>query len=123
MFESIKEIVITLLIAGALALIAYLLRAKKQKLLTLITKLVQEAENKIKGSKMGEEKKARVITQLQETGVKVTDGVSKAIDAVVAYLNEKSLWLKTEAVDAAKETADKAVGGADETDSEDGIDG
>ena len=89
LFEALYAIVA----AVAIGSFALLLRNNKQKLLGTINTLVQRAEETIEGSKMGEEKKKRVLAQLETMGFKVTKYVSELVDIVVAKLNEKQGWL------------------------------
>ena len=101
MAEYIQSIVQALVLAGVCAIAAYLLRARKQQIVATVTRLIQEAEEAVQGSGLGEEKKAKVIAQLQAMGITVTDSLSALIDRIVAYLNEKSGWFIREAEDAA----------------------
>ena len=55
----------------------------------IIDKLVAAAEQKIKGSGMGTEKKAEVIAQLEALHIKVDDFIDNMIEAAVYALNTK----------------------------------
>lgn len=103
MTEAIKEILTALIFAGVCAIVAYVLKIRKQQILAIITDLIQKAENAITGSGMGAEKKAKVIAQLEAMGIKVNTWLSAQIDLIVKYLNEKSGWFADEATDAAEE--------------------
>jgi hypothetical protein len=95
--ETIKEILLALVAAGVCGIGAYLLKQYRQNILTLITNLVQKAEEAVQGSGMGSEKKALVLAQLEAAGIKVKTWMSTAIDTIVATLNEKSAWFVTQA--------------------------
>jgi hypothetical protein len=70
----------------------------KSTLKNTINTLIQMAEEAIQGSGLGEEKKAWVIKQLESTGIKVTDAVSKLIDELVEVMNKE----KTSLIDVIK---------------------
>ena len=93
MVETIKDVGEVLILAMLCWAAAYLLKARKQKILLTVTDLIQKAETAVQGSKMGAEKKALVIAQLQAMGITVTDKLSTLIDDTVALLNQKSGWL------------------------------
>lgn len=61
---------------------------------------VKKAETAVQGSGMGAEKKKLVCAWLETAGVKVTAGLSAAIDAIVRELNDREAW----ALDKAKDT-------------------
>lgn len=105
MNETLYGALAALVIAFLCAVFSRVLRAKKQKLLSLVTTLVQQAEQTVEGSKMGAAKKALVVAQLQALGIKATDKLGTLIDNTVAYLNAKSGWLKTIDNTAAADTA------------------
>ena len=109
MWEAIKDIVLTLVLVMVCAIGAYIIKSYKQRILEVITDLVQKAENAVKGSGMGTEKKAKVIAQLEAMGIKATVWVSDAIDKIVAYLNKKSGWLASSAVDTAQDALESAT--------------
>jgi hypothetical protein len=92
MAESLRNFAVPLMLALACGIGAYILKTYKNSVLAIILNLVKEAESAINGSKMGEEKKAKVIAQLESAGIKVTNWVSKEIDNVVAHLNENAGW-------------------------------
>lgn len=92
MKEQFFEIAEMLLLAGMLAILAVVLKAKKETLLTLVQNYVKKAEEAVQGSGMGAEKKRLVIAWLETSGVKITGYLSKAIDDVVKGLNEKKAW-------------------------------
>ena len=105
MTEMIKELLLALLLAGVFALLAAVLKARKQYILALVTSLIQKAEASVSGSAMGAEKKRLVIAQLEAMNIKVTAGLSQAIDEIVAALNEKRAWFTEVAKDTLSETA------------------
>ena len=109
MLETIKEIAIALALTLSCAAGAYILKTYKNSILAAILTLVNEAEEKITASGMGEEKKAKVIAQLEAMGIKVTAWVSAEIDNVVAQLNEKSGWFTASISDAASEITEKSA--------------
>ena len=63
MKETIISILTSLTFAGVFAVAAWLLKTRKQQLLSTINSLIQMAEVEIKGSKLGETKKAWVLSQ------------------------------------------------------------
>jgi hypothetical protein len=100
MFDYIKDLALALILAGVCAIGAYLLRTKKQQILAVLADLIQKAEQTVRGSGLGGEKKAMVLAQLEAMGIKVTAWMSQAIDDIVKYLNERQAWF----VEAAKDT-------------------
>lgn len=92
MKEQILEIIAWLVLAGMCAILAAVLTARKQAILALIADLVQRAEKSVNGSGMGDEKKKLVIAQLEVAGVRMTAWLSKAIDDIVAELNDRDAW-------------------------------
>ena len=107
--DTIKDIIIFLAIAAACGLLAAWLKGRKKAILIKVGLLIQWAELKVKGSGMGEDKKALVIAKLQEDGIKVTKWLDKAIDETVSFLNRTSGWLKESAdvEGTVKDLADK----------------
>lgn len=103
MSEVIKDILTALIFAGVCAIGAYILKMRKQEILSIVTDLIQKAETAVTGSGMGAEKKAKVVAQLEAMGIKVNTWLSAQIDLIVKYLNEKSGWFADEATDAAEE--------------------
>ena len=104
--EILQNIALALILAGVCAALGFLLKTNKQRILELTTDLVQKAESVVTGSGMGPEKKAKVITQLEAMGIKVTDWLDDEIDAIVDYLNDKGGWFVDEAAAAAKDAID-----------------
>ena len=92
MKEQIIEIIAWLVLAGICAILATILSARKQAILALVQDLVQRAEKAVDGSGMGDEKKKLVIAQLEAAGVRMTAWLSKAIDEIVAELNDRDAW-------------------------------
>lgn len=93
MLEYVQDLCLALILAGVCAIAAYLLRTKKQQILAILADLIQKAEQAVQGSKMGTEKKALVIAQLEAMGITVRDWMSRAIDEIVALLNARKAWL------------------------------
>lgn len=102
MLEILKDIIITLILAGVCAIGAYTLKAGKQQMLSTLADLIQKAEQTVQGSGLGGEKKALVLAQLEAMGIKVTAWTSNAIDNIVKQLNTKSAWFANDATTAAK---------------------
>ena len=96
----IIEILELIIAAGVCAILAVTLKTKKQNILALVQSYIKKAEDAVQGSGMGAEKKKLVSTWLEAAGVKVTAGLSAAIDAIVKELNDREAW----ALDKAKET-------------------
>jgi len=92
MKEQIIEIIAWLVLAGICAILATVLTARKQAILALVQDLVQRAEKAVDGSGMGADKKKLVIAQLEAAGVRMTSWLSKAIDNIVAQLNDRDAW-------------------------------
>lgn len=105
MVETLQNLALALVLALACGILAVLLKNGKQTMLAKITALAQKAETMISGSGLGSKKKAWVVTQLEAAGVTVTAALSKAIDSVVAALNEKSGWYTETATAAATQAA------------------
>jgi len=99
MFDILKQIFMVIAIALGCAGLAYLLNASITKIKTAINTFVREVEEKVQGSGLGEEKKAKVIAQLKTCGIWVNKWVEKMIDKAVAILNEQSAWLINETKD------------------------
>ena len=118
MLDSLKDIAIALTLAGVCAIGAWILRSRKQQILMTATDLIQKVENAVRGSGMGEDKKAKVVAQLEVMGVRVTSWLDRQIDKIVAYLNEKSAWFTDDAADMAEETIDEYTLTVNSNDSE-----
>lgn len=73
--------------------LAMALKIYKSRILQYTTDLIDRAEAAIKGSGMGEAKKALVIAQLEAAGIRVTTWLDKQIDIIVATLNANGAWL------------------------------
>lgn len=99
--DTIRDIVTGLILMMLCGIFSWLLRTNKQRILTLTVDLMQKAEVVIQGSKMGAERKALVIAQLEAAGIKVNAWLSAQIDVIVAALNSKGSWLAAQT----KETA------------------
>jgi hypothetical protein len=97
LLDKFLDIAILLVIAAACIWIANFLVSRKIGIITTINELVQKAENAIQGSKMGAERKAWVLAQLEDKGIIVTAWVSRAIDISVAWLNKTAGWLRGQA--------------------------
>jgi len=115
MLETIQNIVITLILALTFTLLAWLLRTRKQQILTVVANLIQEAEQAIQGSGLGTEKKTKVVAQLEAMGSTVNTWLSSQIDNIVKYLNEKSGWFASSAGDKTKAALEEAAESLSET--------
>lgn len=109
MVGTIKDVGEVLILAMLCWAAAYLLKAQKQKIITTVADLVQKAETAVQGSKMGAEKKALVIAQLQAMGITMTDKLSTLIDDTVALLNAKSGWFINKAAETEKSALENTV--------------
>jgi hypothetical protein len=69
MKDALKDFAIYLAISLACLAAAGFLSARKAKILATIRELVQKAEITVQGSKMGAEKKAMVIAELEDKGI------------------------------------------------------
>lgn len=105
MVEILKDVAIALILAGIFAISAWLLKTRKQQILAIMADLIQKAEEAVRGSGLGQEKKALVISQLEAMGIRVTDRLDAEIDNIVAWLNEKGAWY----IGHAKTTAESAA--------------
>jgi len=94
---DVRTLLETLILIIVCAIGASVLQQKKKALLAVITDLVQKAETVVEGTKMGQDKKDKVTAQLEAMGYKMTTWTDKAIDDVVAMLNDKKGWLVTKA--------------------------
>jgi hypothetical protein len=90
------------------AILAVVLKMYKDNIMATVTRLVQEAESVIQGSGLGNEKKEKVVAQLQAMGVSVNAWLYRQIDEIVAYLNEKGGWLVSSAADAIQDSTNDA---------------
>jgi len=83
--NELLDIVIIILIVVA---IRRILPALSQFMITkVIDKLVKAAEQTIKGSSMGAEKKEWVLAQLEKLGVRATEMINTLVEAAVYELN------------------------------------
>ena len=90
MLEYIQNFGFQILVIFVLGIGGYILRTYgKQVVKNTINNLIQLAEAGIKGSGLGEDKKAWVIKQLEITGIKVTKSIDKLIDKLVERMNEE----------------------------------
>lgn len=86
----LRDVLYLAMIAGISMLIRYGLPwAGKAVKIYVIDRLVAAAEQKIKGSGMGAEKKVDVISQLDALHIKVDDFVDDMIEAAVYKLNQR----------------------------------
>ena len=92
MNETIKDILLALILALVCGIGAGLLKNRKARILEAASQLIQKAEATVQGSGMGAEKKRIVLMQLEAMDIKVTAWLSRAIDDIVAALNEKQAW-------------------------------
>ena len=89
-----KDIIISAITLGIISAIARLILPRiKMFVAWLINLLVNNAEKKITGSKMGDEKKAYVIKNLKLFGVKTNDFISDMIDGTVDAMNNKKVTM------------------------------
>ena len=101
---NFTEIIVALCFMLLCLVLAEIIKSNRQRVLQTVERLVQEAEETIKGSGMGADKKEYVIDRLEAGGVAVNQWLSSQIDIVVAALNSKGAW-------TAKKIAE-SVGGA-----------
>lgn len=89
-----NEVIMQGILIGVTAILLWFLRnyAKTLKA-ALINNLIQLAEVKIQGSKMGAEKKAWVIQQLKVIGIKVNDSIDKLIEDLVDAMNKNKVGM------------------------------
>lgn len=101
-FDLAADIIVLVMFAIALKMASTALKSNKETVATTISgmalNLIQQAENAVKGSGMGEEKKALVLKNLDAAGVKITQEVEELIDEIVDKLNQTGAWLISEAV-------------------------
>ena len=90
--SNIAEIIVLMCFALLCLVLAQLIKSNRQRILQAVERLVQEAEEVIKGSGMGAEKKAYVIDRLEAGGVSVNQWLSAQIDIIVSALNAKGAW-------------------------------
>ena len=90
--SNFAEIIVLMCFTLLCLVLAQLIKSNRQRILQAVESLVQEAEETIKGSGLGAEKKAFVIDRLEAGGVKVNEWLSSQIDFVVAALNSKGAW-------------------------------
>ena len=64
---------------------------------------VMAAEQKIRGSKMGQEKKAWVVSLLEKVGFAADETVDALIEAAVKYMNDAAAQAETALIQAQKE--------------------
>lgn len=83
---DIKTYIIALLV---IALIRWLIPKFGKLVNWLIIKLVKLTEKTIKGSKLGEKRKKKVLLFLKIFGIKATNEISNLIDLAVDALNSK----------------------------------
>jgi len=112
MLEVLKDIALALILAGVCAIGAYILKTRKQQILTITADLVQKVESAVQGSGLGAEKKAKVVAQLEAMGITVNSWLSGQIDSIVKYLNAKSAWFGDSAADKAKDAIETVTGNA-----------
>lgn len=90
--SNIAEIIVLMCFALLCLVLSQLVKSNRQRILQAVERLVQEAEETIKGSGLGQEKKAYVIDRLEAGGVSVNQWLSSQIDIIVATLNSKGAW-------------------------------
>jgi hypothetical protein len=90
MNELLIERGLELLAVGAVAIAIYFLKNYAKTIVrAIVNAFVQQAEEKIQGSKLGAEKKKWVIAQLKAAGVKIDYKISLLIDELVAIMNKQ----------------------------------
>jgi len=99
MDEVVTKILLALILATGCAILSYVLKERKARILEAVSALVQKAEASVQGSGMGPEKKKLVLAQLEAMNVKITAWLSAAIDDIVAALNERQAWFTENAKD------------------------
>ena len=92
-----QNVILTALLGLGCTILAMLLRNNRTVLLRYVTQLIREAEDAIRGSGLGQEKKAWVLAQLEAAGIRGTKWLGKQIDSIVALLNERGAWLTRQA--------------------------
>lgn len=92
---NFTEIIVAVCFVLLCMVLAEVIKSNRQRILQAVERLVQEAEETIKGSGLGAEKKAFVIDRLEAGGVKVTAWLSAQIDIIVSALNAKGAWTAT----------------------------
>lgn len=87
-----KDIIISAIMLGFISALARLILPRIKTFVEwLINLLVNQAEKKITGSKMGAEKKEYVIKNLRIFGIKTNDFISDMIDGTVDAMNNKKI--------------------------------
>jgi hypothetical protein len=88
-----------------------LLSAKKLELAaSFIQKAVEAAEQKIKGSKMGEEKKEWVLSLVRGAGIIAVETAEALLEAAVKAMNDAALLTQKAASDASDMLAEQKKG-------------
>lgn len=90
--SNFAEIIVLMCLMLLCLVLAQLIKSNRQRVLQTVERLVQEAEEAIQGSGLGQEKKAYVIDRLEAGGVAVNEWLSAQIDFIVAALNSKGAW-------------------------------
>lgn len=91
--ELFQNVLISFVLGIVMAILAYLLREHKQRIINTTEAFIQEAEGAVEGLNMGEEKKKMVVARLEACGIKVTKWLSATIDCLVEELNTNGAWL------------------------------
>ena len=97
MSDNLLYALLLLTMAIGISIFVRLLTDHRQQINATITGLIQQAENAVQGSKMGQARKAAVMAQLEAMGIKADVWVDETIDAIVAELNDKKGWLTIKA--------------------------
>jgi hypothetical protein len=99
--ETVSAVAVTIITVYLVPFIkGRLAQVNGEKLDKLIDKAVQAAEQTIRGSGMGAERKAWVVALLGKTGVIVDDMVDAMIEAAVKAMNDAVTKLADTAVEA-----------------------
>lgn len=93
MIDKLQSLALTLILAILCGTLGWLVKTNKQRILEYTSQLIQKAEKAVQGTKMGAERKAIVVAQLEAAGISVNSWLSSQIDAIVETLNSKGAWL------------------------------
>ena len=88
-----KDYIAAIIIAGLLVIVGIVLQTSKAYIMAQLEALINLAENAIRGSNLGEEKKKWVLEHFDTQSKILKDWASRAIDQIVAKLNKTGNWL------------------------------
>lgn len=106
--ENIMEIMQFAIFALACFTLALVLKTYRDRILRFTADLINKAEDTVKGSGMGPEKKALVIAQLEAAGIRVTTWLANWIDDTVDFLNNTGGWFATQTKQHANQSEEAA---------------